>query len=213
MQQITVDGTLGRAVDVVYCLTCRAFWFEQFETLQLTRGSTLQIMKLIGERASAPAAPLPTLSYCPHCASRLQLAHDRQRNTPFQYWCCENGHGRFEAFIDFLREKEFVRPLTTEQMKELRENIQTISCSQCGASIDLTHDTACPHCGAALSILDAKKIADIVHSAPTGTPKPGGVDPAKIADALRISHQPSGLVESGLRGFMQWLVDVLGSDV
>lgn len=217
MQHLAVEGTLGTTVDVAYCGHCRAFWFEQFETLRLTRGSTLQIMKLIGDKtAAAPVAPLPTLSYCPYCNSRLLLAHDRQQNTAFQYWRCENGHGRFEAFIDFLREKNFIRPLTAEQLRELRENIQSINCSQCGASIDLTRDTACPHCGAALSILDAKKIAEIVQPAGAKGGRPGtpnGVDAAKIAEVIRITQQPTGLVETGLHGFMRWLADVLSSEV
>ena len=212
MENLFVDGVLGRTEDVEYCLTCRAFWFEQFETLHLTRGSTLQIIKVIGERAAAPAAPLPATSHCPRCGSLLLLTHDRQRGTSFQYWRCDKGHGRFTAFIDFLREKDFVRPLTPEQMKELRDNLQSINCSQCGGSIDLTHDTACPHCGAALSILDAKKIAEIVHS-PDVRPPTFSNGVAKMAASRQAnSGHPSGLVESGLHGFMQWLIDVLSSD-
>jgi hypothetical protein len=48
--------------------------------------------------------------------------------------------------FDFLREKNFIRPLTPEQIAELRRNIQIVNCSNCGAPIDLARGAACGHC-------------------------------------------------------------------
>jgi hypothetical protein len=89
----------------------------------------------------------------------LLLTHDIQRATPFVYWRCDGGHGRLMAYVDFLREKDFVRPLTPPQLAELRQNIQTINCSNCGATIDLAKDSVCTHCGSAVSMLDLQHMA------------------------------------------------------
>jgi hypothetical protein len=66
------------------------------------------------------------------------------------------------TFVDFLREKDFVRPLTPQQLEELRQNVQTINCSNCGASIDLIKDSVCGHCGSAVSMLDLQQMARAV---------------------------------------------------
>src|SRR5437764_641337 len=105
------------------------------------------------------ATAFPTSLHCPTCGVQLRLTHDRQRNTAFTYWRCDAGHGRFTPFVDFLREKDFIKPLSPQQLAELRRSVQTIHCANCGAPIDLTRDSTCGHCGAALSMLDLKKVA------------------------------------------------------
>ena len=60
-----------------------------------------------------------------------------QRSTRFEYFRCPHDHGRLTTFFDFLKEKDFVRPLTPPQIAELRKNIQVVNCSNCGAPIDL----------------------------------------------------------------------------
>src|SRR5712691_3067993 len=162
MQHQNLEAVLGTSVDINFCLGCRAFWFEPFETLHLTRGSTLKLFAVIADQAPAVAASsVPNACYCPKCDARLLLTRDRQHNTSFQYWRCDRGHGRFTSFVDFLREKDFIRPLSPQQIKELRKNIQMINCSNCGAAIDLTRDSVCGHCGSPLSMLDTKKMAEM----------------------------------------------------
>ena len=85
-----------------------------------------------------------------------------QRATRFEYWRCPDGHGRLTTFFDFLREKDFIRPLTPQQLAELRQNVQTINCSNCGAPVDLRTGSACTHCGSALSMLDMKQAEALV---------------------------------------------------
>ena len=65
-----------------------------------------------------------------------------QRNTRFEYLRCPNGHGRLTTFVEFLKEKDFIRPLSARQIAELRESLQTINCSSCGAAVDLAASTA-----------------------------------------------------------------------
>src|SRR2546429_9939755 len=54
------------------------------------------------------------------------------------------------TYLDFLRQREFVRPLTLAQLADLRQNVQTVNCSNCGASVDLASESVCSHCGSAL---------------------------------------------------------------
>ncbi len=50
---------------------------------------------------------------------------------------CPGRHGRLITFFNFLREKNFIRPLSAAQIEELRQNVRTVNCSNCGAPIDL----------------------------------------------------------------------------
>jgi hypothetical protein len=77
-----------------------------------------------------------------------------QRSTRFSYWRCNNDHGKFIRFFDFLKEKNFIHPMSPQQIEELRRNVQTVNCSNCGAPIDLATSSVCTHCGSALSMLD-----------------------------------------------------------
>src|SRR5450755_910853 len=211
MQHQALEGVLGTSVDVSFCLGCRAFWFEPFQTLHLTRGSTLKLFAVIADPATGAAAPFPNSCYCPKCNGRLLLTHDRQHTTSFQYWRCDLEHGRFTSFVDFLREKDFIRPLSLQQIAELRQNIQVINCSNCGAPIDLTKDSVCPHCGSPLSMLDTKKMMEMVKGGEPATgPQPthehSEIDSLflSLKSSDRGSSSPS-LVELGLQAVAHWL--------
>src|SRR5260370_21391751 len=92
MERMTVEGVLGRPVDVEICRRCRAFWFEPFETVHLTASSTVRLFTIISQQATGADATFPTVSYCPHCGAKLLLTHDPQRNTALQYWRGAHGH-------------------------------------------------------------------------------------------------------------------------
>ena len=63
------------------------------------------------------------------------------------------------TFVNFLLEKDFIHPLSPEQLEELRQrHIYVISCSTCGAPVDLSRGSTCAHCGAALSMVDIAKM-------------------------------------------------------
>lgn len=153
----TLDGHLGRTIEIDACPACQAFWFDHRESLQLTPRATLQMFRLIGEQAGERRHALAAVTKCPICASQLVLTNDKQRNVPFQYRRCPHGHGRLTTYFDFLREKHVIRPLSAGQIDELRRNVQAVNCSNCGASVDLAHASSCGHCGSPLSMLDMKQ--------------------------------------------------------
>jgi hypothetical protein len=177
MQTHTLGGHLGRDVDVDVCVPCQSIWFDAKENLQLTPGATLAVFRVIGENVSRPSPQDGEIVKCPRCNGQLRRTRDMQRNTRFEYFRCPNNHGRLSTFFEFLKEKDFIKPLNAQQVAELRKNLQSINCSNCGAPIDLGRRTDCAHCGSALSMLDfqqAEKLVNQLRTADAGKP----IDPA-----------------------------------
>jgi hypothetical protein len=160
MESDVLDGHQGASITIDVCRACQVLWFDPYEDLQLTPASILKVFQIIAAQAlTAPAAAPAGPPACPRCGLRLLETHDQQRATKFEYLRCARGHGRLMTFVNFLLEKDFVHPLSVEQIAELRErNIQVISCSTCGAPVDLTRGATCAHCGAALSMLDVSRM-------------------------------------------------------
>jgi Zn-finger nucleic acid-binding protein len=217
MTPLALEGRQGTKVEIDLCAGCRGFWFDKFESLRLSPGATLKLFTLMAEPGSA-GGPLPQTMRCPRCGARLALTHDMQNTTRFQYWQCPQSHGHFITFLDFLREKDFIRPLTAQQIAELRQNVQTVNCSNCGGPIDLAKGSVCPHCGSALSMLDMKQMAQMVAHLKEAE-QPRAVDPTLPLTLERVkldterqfagvtSGSGSSLVEEGLRRVVQWLKD------
>lgn len=157
-----LDGHLGMTLAIDFCRSCQVLWFDPHEDLQLAPSSILKLFQIIAKQAQAPAPAAPAASpgpACPRCGLRLLRTHDQQHATKFEYLRCGRGHGRLMTFVNFLLEKDFVRPLSPEQIAELRQRrIQVISCSTCGAPVDLTRGSTCAHCGAPLSMLDIARM-------------------------------------------------------
>jgi hypothetical protein len=195
MRELDLEAVLGRRVSISLCVSCRAFWFEPFESLHLSRAATLELFHLISS-ISDPAgpSPLPAVCVCPRCATRLVHTFDRQRNTRF------------------------------EQISELRRTLPTVRCSGCGASIDLGERSVCEHCGAAVSMLDLRKLMKIAAAgAPVSPGEPDGAPPGRekqtpppltseqvmaLLAAARADRErelaPVSLIDIGLKLFSDW---------
>jgi hypothetical protein len=189
MTNLALEGRLGTPLEIDLCPACRAMWFDQYEDLRMAPAATLKVFRIISEQSAAPAMPLTGALRCPRCQGRLLPTHDLQRTTPFQYWRCDAGHGRLMTYIDFLREKDFVRRLTPQQIDELRKNVQTINCSNCGAAIDLARDSVCAHCGSAISMLDLQQMARTIGQLQTAAAGHAPADPAAPAPP----HEPANI--------------------
>jgi len=188
MQEVSLEGHQGRPAVIDLCHPCQAFWFDSHESLRLTPGSTLSLLRMIGERAAAPRSGGLDAATCPRCGARLQRTRDMQRTTRFEYLRCPNGHGRFTSFFEFLKEKDFVRPLTAQQIDELRQHVQTVNCSNCGGPVDLTRQAACGHCGSPLSMLDLKQAEKLVAQLQQAADLAAGreIRPVTAADRRRF---------------------------
>jgi hypothetical protein len=219
----TLPGHLGASVTIDVCAGCQRFWFDERESLQLSPPGVLALFRIIGETALASRAASVLNPPCPRCKSRLVATHDQQRNVRFQYLRCPHGHGRLITFVEFLREKNFIQPLTPRQIEELRQNVSVVNCSNCGAAIDLTTRSSCEHCGSALSMLDLKQASALIAEL-RAADAPRSIDPALPLDLARARHQvdaafaafekrsdwfgdvsKGGLLAAGLSSFARWL--------
>jgi hypothetical protein len=224
MTERMLDGHLGRRVTIDICMECQAFWFDERESLQLSPAATLQLFRLIGEGAHASKTPVSPFCKCPRCGLRLIPAHDLQRTTHFEYRRCPMQHGRFITFFDFLREKDFIRPLSPSQVEDLKRTLQTIHCANCGASIDLRQTSTCAHCGSPLSMLDMQQAASLVQQlrdAAVGATKVDPALPLRLEEARRevsasfanFDQEPTwyrdvaatDLVRAGMSAIARWL--------
>ena len=213
MQQSTFDGHLGRSVTIDICHACQSFWFDTRESVALTPGSTLALFRIIGEKLAKPVHSHADVAKCPHCKGRLRRTQDMQRNTRFEYLNCPNGHGRLTSFFDFLREKDFIRPLTPQQIASLRESVGSVNCSNCGGSVDLAKGGACAHCGSPLSMLDmqqAEKLVAQLQKAEARTDDP--VDPALPLELLKARRETERAF-AGLPEDATWREDVASTDL
>jgi hypothetical protein len=203
----TFEARLGASASVDFCLPCQVFWFDAYESLQLSPGATLKLFTIIGEQAAKGRPVLHQGAKCPRCRSHLLLTHDIQRNTRFEYWRCAHGHGRLITFYDFLREKDFIRPLSPQQIAELRQNIQSVSCANCGAPVDLDRGI-CEFCLTPVAILDPDQMQKAVAQLKETAEAKSRVDPmlpltlAKeraAAQAAFAASDPPDLLAEGLR--------------
>jgi hypothetical protein len=142
------------AVEVDLCGGCQAIWFDTYESLQLTPGGTLALFRAIHETPAGPRRPLPAHLPCPRCDTLLALTHDVQHATRFVYYRCRYGHGRLTPFFQFLREKNFIRPLDARELARLKAAVRTIRCASCGAPVDVERATVCTYCRAPIMALD-----------------------------------------------------------
>ena len=203
-------------LEVDVCMTCRAFWFDQYENIRLSAGATLKLFDIMSKAGGADR-PVARPLKCPRCHAQLGEAHDLQlRATPFEYWRCPHGHGHFITFLQFLKEKDFIRPLTQAQLAELRRNVQTINCANCGGPIDLAKQTVCPHCASPLTMLDMKQIAEHVKELQNAQTPPSRDEQVKkqfdaamamLAAERHLPRPDEPYIWTALRQVVDWLAE------
>jgi DNA-directed RNA polymerase subunit RPC12/RpoP len=230
MTALSLEGHLGRTVDVDICDSCQALWFDKYESLQLSASSVLQLFRVIGQASSLPAEARSAkvgvktessgIAKCPRCDRRLRVMHDLQRSARFEYRGCPDNHGRLITFFNFLREKNFIKPLSPAQIEELRSKVRTINCSNCGASVDLAHGIACSHCGSPLSMLDLNQAEDLIaklRQAGSGpqpverTPPAGAAGRRSEAGFGRFAEEPGWYEQASTAGLIAAAIATFGS--
>lgn len=183
---VEVYGAVARPMEVGSCAPCNLFWFDEAASVRLVPRAVLELFQVIGQ-AGAATTPLAGSFRCPRCRDALVLTHDLQRATRFTFWRCPDDRGQLMTFGQFLAEKNFIRPPTADELARLRATVRQVSCSQCGAPIDLVNDAACPHCGAAVALIDTEGVARALHElASLGEPStmsPAAATSAALRDA------------------------------
>jgi hypothetical protein len=174
----SLEGKYGQPLALDLCFGCGVVWFDGFESLLLAPGAILALFTSIHEhRAEHEVRPLARPA-CPRCRASLAETVDRQRHVQFRYWRCAADHGRLTSFVEFLREKDFVRPLAPAEVAELRAHVRTVRCDGCGAAVDLAEASACGYCRSPVSTLDPAHVERIVRELRDAEEKRRTVDPA-----------------------------------
>jgi DNA-directed RNA polymerase subunit RPC12/RpoP len=192
MKTLAVEGLLLGQLTLDFCFPCQVIWFDSHESTQLSPGAVIEVFKAFGHYRATTRNPLPELLDCPRCESRLALTHDLQRTTHFSYYRCEWGHGRLTPFAQFLLEKNFVRPLSGSELAALKARVRNVQCSNCGAPIDLQHDTVCPYCRSPLAIHDPNAVGNALGHLKRAEVQRNTIDIDRLADAL-LMHAPDSL--------------------
>ena len=136
------------------CDNCQALWLDTTESQQLTPGALIEVFRAIGTSHPTARAAFPALLPCPRCTTPLSLTRDIRQTTRFTYYRCRYGHGRFTPYAQFLREKDFIRPLDPLEVPRLRASVTTVRCVSCGGPVVLDRSAVCPYCAAPVMLLD-----------------------------------------------------------
>jgi hypothetical protein len=153
--------TGGLVIDL--CESCQVLWFDPMESPQLSPKATLALFTTINDARPEVRTTLPRNLNCPRCDTPLAPTQDLQHTTRFSYYRCPRGHGRLTPFFQFLREKNFIRPIAKEDLERLKSLVRIVRCSSCGAPIDLEKSTACEFCRAPIAILDPEAARQAVR--------------------------------------------------
>ena len=180
---------LPSRISAEFCFACQVVWFDQHDCAQLSPGAVLEVFKALNENRSEARNALPALLDCPRCHTRLALTQDLQHTTHFSYYRCPFGHGRLSSFLQFLLEKNFIRPVSGEELAALKAKVRTIQCSNCGAPVDLQRSIACGYCHTPISILDPDAVSKTVVALAAAEAKRKAVNVDALADI--IMQQPA----------------------
>ena len=146
------DPLAPLTIDV--CDNCQALWLDATESQQLTPGALIELFRAITASHPATRTSYPALLPCPRCTTPLTLTRDVNQTTRFTYYRCRRGHGRFTPYAQFLREKNFIRPIDAAEVARLRATVSTVQCISCGGPVPLDRSAVCPYCGAPVMLLD-----------------------------------------------------------
>jgi len=136
------------------CDVCQALWLDATESQQMTPGAVLSMFRVIAAAKPTERHAYPALLPCPRCTTPLALTQDVQHTTRFTYYRCRYDHGRFTPYVQFLREKNFIRPIGNDEIERLRAVVTTVRCVSCGGPVPLERNAVCPYCGAPIMLHD-----------------------------------------------------------
>jgi hypothetical protein len=163
MQTEDLERNDHGVVRVELCFTCAGFWFDHLASVELAPSAVIKLFQEIHSHRETQRQPVASRLSCPRCGDALSLSYDLSKSGRFTYFRCLRGDGRFTPFFQFLREKQFVRSLTSAEIQQVKTQVQQVNCSQCGAPIDLLTATECQYCHAPVSLLDPAAVDKAVR--------------------------------------------------
>lgn len=191
MQAQALERNNQGTVQVQLCFSCAGLWFDHLASVELAPAAVIELFKEIQSHRDDARQPLAPRLSCPRCEGGLVLSFDLSKSGRFSYFRCSSGDGRFTPFFQFLREKQFVRSLTPAELQRVRSQVRQISCSQCGAPIDLEHSNECRFCHAPVSFLDPGAVEKAMQMwSEAENRRRIGPTPEALGDALQRMRLP-----------------------
>ena len=200
MTSLPLYGHYGRPIAVDLCPGCNSVWFDEGEDLSLAPGAVVRLFEAMGTATASARAPMGARKACPRCATGLLRTRDRLNQTPFEYFRCTLGHGRFMGFGSFLRARHFVRDLTAAEVHTLSVDARVIKCVNCGANTDIREHSACSFCRAPIAVLDGGQLAKTLAELTAAEAKRADIDPAWPMRAERARQQTEAAFADLQRG-------------
>ena len=204
METVPLAGTYRGPMTIDVCTACRGFWFDAGEQFRLMPAATLTLVRRVQTSRELPRQRMSTRLQCPRCNLNLGLTYDLIRDDKYRYFRCPSQHGVFMPFFEFLRSQNLVRGLTPPEIDALKKQVVSLTCSSCGAPIDLQTQTKCANCGSGLAVVDLDHLGDALRqldadaraaAPPVGTPPP--IPPDDIIADWRADQEARRRLESG----------------
>lgn len=200
MQPRQVERRDAGTLRIDLCFPCHAIWFDRGESTPLAPNAIVELFRDIHASRDSPRRSLAGHLACPRCDASLVLSYDLCKTGPFSYYRCPRDHGRLTPFVQFLREKQFVRSLTPAELSRVRAEIKELRCSSCGAPVDLERASSCAFCGAPIAVLDADAVEKAMHIWSEAESKRGKPNPQALAEALNTLGSMAGQAGQGAAG-------------
>jgi len=205
MEAVPLEGTYRGPMTIDVCTACRGFWFDAGEQFRLTPAATLLLLRRVEASRDQPRQRVGTRLPCPRCRLALGVTYDIIRDDKYRYFRCPDHHGLFMPFFEFLRSQGLVRGLTPQEVDALKRKLMSITCSSCGAPIDLQTQTKCASCGSGLAIVDLDHLGDALRqldadaraAAPVAGDAPAA-PPEEIVVNWRADQEARRRIEAGL---------------
>lgn len=200
MTALALAGHYGRSIAIDVCHGCNHVWFDGHEDLHLAPTGVLRLFEEMGAAAQRARSTVAARKPCPRCHQGLVRTRDRIGATPYEYFRCTQGHGRFLGFAAFLRARHFVRDLSAEEVSRLRVEARVIKCVNCGASTDIAAESVCQYCRAPIAVLDADQLTKTLAELEAAQRAGNQIDPSWPMRAELVRQQTEAAFADLQRG-------------
>jgi len=196
---LSLEGQYGRVLAIDVCHACNGVWFDGHEDLHLSPAGVVALFEEMGRAAGGARQPLAR-KVCPRCQTGLLRAHDRVRDTRYEFFRCAKGHGRFMTFAAFLRARHFVRDLSVAEVRNLGARVAVIKCVNCGASVDVRTQSACGFCRSPVAVIDEGQLTRTLTDLEAAAAKRAAIDPSWPLRAAQARRQTEAVFAELNRG-------------
>jgi hypothetical protein len=164
---LTLAGHYGTRVEVDVCDPCCLIWFDDVESVRISKPGIADLVKVVHAAMSSDAlhsgaASLAAVQHCPVCAAQLRQVYNATRYGRTSQLQCPHGHGYYQSYILYLAEKGFVRPIQWSDIRDLIDKAKELFCGNCGGNLELRPQESCPYCRSDIAVLDPGRLASAV---------------------------------------------------